>query len=101
MKVIFRKYKPIRRLYNGGDNIVAIFPEEPGTYEPWTCMVYEHIGQHGQADYRTMIELTTAAKPEEYANLLAELKSIGYDDLEIRQRSSPAMVEARRKALER
>jgi hypothetical protein len=71
-KVIFRKYK------EGGD-ILALFPELPGTTDPATCLCYEHVGQHGAGNYYHCIDnLTVSAKPEEYADLKAELENIGY-----------------------
>lgn len=47
---------------------------------------YEIIGQHGGADYVGCIKRTRPAKPEEYAGLLRELESIGYN-LVIRKRA--------------
>lgn len=70
-KVIFRKWK------NG--DIIALFPEEPGTYDASTCNSYEHNGQHGSAEPRYVIQATTLAKPAEYADLKQELERIGYD----------------------
>lgn len=66
--VVFRKW-------NNGD-IVALFPELP--HDRHHCMSYEHVGQHGAADYSGVVMMTTPAKPEEYANLAAELRRIGY-----------------------
>jgi len=68
--VMFRKFKE-------GD-IVAIFPEQPGTNELSTCGCYQHIGQHGSASI--FIErYTKPSKPEEYAELMQELEGIGYN----------------------
>jgi hypothetical protein len=70
-RVIFRKWKG-----NGG--VIAFFPDQPdGPY----LTSYEHIGQHGRASYPN--PQTELATPEEYAPLLAELRSIGYTDLKI------------------
>lgn len=65
-KVIFRKL---------GGEIIALFPELPGTSDPATCMSYMHTGQHAPArPYRLGIPAT----PEEYSALKAELESLGY-----------------------
>ena len=41
------------------------------------------MGQHGTADYAHVISRTKPAKPEEYEDLLAELKTRGYDNLRV------------------
>jgi len=69
-KVIFRKYK------QGGD-ILALFPKENQGHG--SCLCYQFIGQHGAADYGYCLTFTVLATPEEYAPLLAELQSIGYN----------------------
>ena len=70
-RVIFRKWK-------GNGAIIAFFPDQPdGPY----LTSYEHIGQHGLASYPH--PQTEPATQEEYAPLLAELRSIGYSNLKI------------------
>ena len=69
-KVIFKKY------YNG--NIVAAFPQMPGDNSHFNMQCYEHVGQHGSGA-ESYLSLWKPAKPHEYAELLAELKAIGYD----------------------
>lgn len=68
-KVVFRKFPE-------GD-VIALFPDYP--YSPqggiWS---YQHIGQHGEAS-PSLIEEFQPASPEEYADLLEELQSIGYN----------------------
>jgi hypothetical protein len=81
-KVIFRKYK------NG--EILALFPELPGTNSPATCTCYQHIGQHGAADLQSSIRVTYPATEEEYKDLKNELTRIGYD-LEIVSRCTYKM----------
>lgn len=76
--VVFRKLK------DGGD-ILALLPAEDAGQG--YCMSYQHVGQHSGADYTGCIAITTPATPEEYKGLLAELVSIGYDDLKIYKRS--------------
>lgn len=69
--VVFRKWPK----KEGGD-ILALFPtmEE----KEYHVLSYEHIGQHGSANFNLCIQNTKAAKPEEYADLKAELEQIGY-----------------------
>jgi len=69
-KVIFRKW--------GDETILALFPEVPASVSRDTCESYEHVGQHGGADYRHCIRKTKPATPKEYAPLKAELEKIGY-----------------------
>lgn len=77
-KVVFRKFK------QGGD-IIALFPEQVNR-ENLMVGSYMHVGQHSDADYIGVIAATTPAKESEYAELLAELKRIGYGDLQIAKR---------------
>lgn len=73
--VIFRKWRAAPR------TVVALFPEiEAGTSFGGTklCQSYEHVGQHGGADYEYVIHMTTPTRPEEYADLKVELKQLGY-----------------------
>jgi len=73
--VVFRKWR------SKPGTIIALFPE---IYAGVTktgyrlCQSYEHVGQHGSANYEMVIHDTRAAKPEEYANLKAELNKMGY-----------------------
>jgi len=79
-KVVFRKFN---HTYSGCE-IIALFPEiaEEGS---GSCLSYQHIGQHGAADYNYCIAISIPATPEEYASLQSELQSIGYN-LKIMQR---------------
>ena len=73
-RVIFRKW-------SNGD-ILALFPD----IQDWEyVMSYEHVGQHGNADYDGCIGQTKPATPDEYQSLAAELTAIGYD-LQVRKR---------------
>lgn len=74
--VVFRKWKG----KDGGD-IIALFPElnhVTGGANYGMVQSYMHMGQHSEADPFLVREGTVPAKPDEYADLLAELKSIGY-----------------------
>lgn len=70
---IFRRYPPSR----GGD-VIALFPDLPHDAAGRYCVSYQHLGQHGAADYSGVIAATRPADAEEYAPLLAELQRIGY-----------------------
>lgn len=80
-KVVFRKWK------NG--DIIALFPDEPWSRSDYSTTSYMHVGQHGAADYVGVIEATRPAREEEFRDLLAELKAIGYTELRIVQRARP------------
>lgn len=80
-KVVFRKWKE-------GD-VIALFPDEPWNRHDYTTTSYMHVGQHGAADYTGVITVTRPARENEYQNLLAEHKTIGYNDLHIMQRARP------------
>lgn len=70
VRVVFRKWKS-----NGG--IIALFPDLPFDNRG-NITSYEHVGQHGAASTILFGAYTVAAKPREYAELLRELKQIGY-----------------------
>ncbi len=78
--VVFRRWK------DTGD-IIALFPEIPADNQGWYCVSYEHIGQHGAADYQGVLEHTTSASPQEYARLARELTLLGYNLQPIRRAS--------------
>jgi len=66
--VVFRKFK------DHGD-VVALFP---ANYLGDNCESYQHIGQHGVANYAYCMRVTLPATPAEYAPLERELERIGY-----------------------
>ena len=71
-RVIFRKWR-------GVGDIIALFPDQE---ERHGCIgSYMHVGQHSPASYP--LDGTVPATPDEYADLLAELVRIGYDNLRI------------------
>lgn len=74
-QVIFRKYV-------NENEIIALFPNEIANSNG-ECSSYMHNGQHSPADYKLVIENTTAATKEEYTPLYNELVAIGYDDLQV------------------
>lgn len=67
-EVIFRKYKE-------GD-IIALFPYDTER-NLGQCSCYQHVGQHGTADYTGVMQSTKAASPAEYADLKRELENYG------------------------
>lgn len=68
------KDKVVFRMFDG--EVIALFPEQ----DEGRGLVnsYEHIGQHGGADYSGVISRSRKAIPKEYADLKKELTSIGY-----------------------
>lgn len=68
--VVFRKWP------NG--DILALMPADTADHRGnVTC--YEHVGQHGAADYPSCIARTKPATPAEYASLKRELESAPYN----------------------
>lgn len=75
-KMIFRKWKDTGA-------IIALFPDQnfaSGDANKGFIMSYMHVGQHGEASEQLLTDRKSlvTAKPQEYADLLAELKSLGY-----------------------
>jgi hypothetical protein len=88
--VIFRRWR------DTGD-VIALFPELPSDINGHYCDSYEHVGQHGGADYFGVIRQTVPAAPGECADLSVELKRIGYR-LKPLMRASWRQHERRREA---
>jgi len=61
-------------------NCIAIFIDMKEGIN--TRLSYMHVGQHATASLELLKNLREATK-EEYANLLAEIKRIGYEDIVI------------------
>jgi hypothetical protein len=73
-RVIFRVFRAHPR------EVIALFPDVPGTNAPGTCLSYVHNGQHGAADLLgLMYSGTRPASPEEYASLKRELERPPYE----------------------
>jgi hypothetical protein len=79
--VIFRKE-------SGGD-ILAVFPYLMADRDG-NPSCYAHVGQHGGCRWEYVTQRTKPAKPSEYADLKAELESIGYR-LDVKKRRSHKM----------
>ena len=88
IRVIFRRWRDTGTL-------IALFPGLPADYEGWFCDAYEHVGQHGGADYHGVIQATQPVNVEEAAPLAEELERIGYV-LQPIKRASDRVHEARR-----
>lgn len=69
--VVFRKW------LDTGD-IIALFPELPPDSNGFFCDAYEHVGQHGGADFYGVIQATKPATLNEAKSLAKELTRIGY-----------------------
>lgn len=67
--VVFRTWRDV-------GTVLALFPYE--IEERGLCSSYEHVGQHGSADYQGCIARTRPSKPAEFASLKRELEGIGY-----------------------
>ena len=74
------------RVFRSGNDVIALWPAVLDS--KYTCQCYQYIGQHGAADYDQVVAITRLATPEEYADLLNELKRIGYTPYVIKRRSS-------------
>ena len=72
------KVAVIFRVWKKTGDVIAFFPEIPADYNGYLMSSYEHIGQHGAADYFGLIPDTYLATRSEYAELKKELTSIGY-----------------------
>jgi hypothetical protein len=71
-----------------GVDVIALFPLLPAT-NAGHCLCYEHVGQHGGADYDGVIAQTKPATPAEYADLKVELEGRDYL-LDVRRRRPSA-----------
>lgn len=91
--VIFRRFRK-------GGNVIALFPELPGT-DAWykDCLSYQTIGQHGDASVD--IDLyTTLANADNYKALKKELENIGYN-LKVVPNFNAEHLAARKRAVEK
>ena len=63
------------------NDLIAVFPFMSRDFYWIPC--YSHWGQHGTTTWDWIRYNTRPAKPEQYETLLNELRSIGYNDLEV------------------
>ncbi len=67
------------RVWKGDpDDVFALFPAYPADNYGQYCTSYQHIGQHSSADYHHCIRQSRPATEAEAADLLTELRRIGY-----------------------
>lgn len=82
--------------------VVACFPTLLGTNDPYTMTSYVHVGQHGSCS-TGFVSFSKRAKPEEYADLLSEIKSIyeaeGEDTIVVVRKQTDKHLQARIDAL--
>lgn len=88
--VVFRRWRDT-------GSIIALFPEVPSDINGYFCEAYEHVGQHGGADFHGVVQATRPATDEETASLAQELTRIGYN-LKPIKRTAQAVHERRRAA---
>lgn len=80
MKQDKHKTVVVFRVFKGKDgDVLALFPHEVGTMQAGSCSSYQHVGQHGSADYRGCIMRTRPATETEAEPLKRELERIGYN----------------------
>lgn len=72
------------KFYMEGKEVLAVFPDikEKDRYRDDLMLCYAHIGQHASCppEYLKNLRLAT---PEQYKDLLNELKGQGYENLEV------------------
>jgi len=88
--VVFRRWRDT-------GTIIALFPAIPSDIRGWFCESYEHVGQHGGADYHGVIQATRPATVDQVVPLAEELTRIGYN-LKPIKRTSYHVHETRRTA---
>ena len=93
-KVLFRKWPASE----GGD-VIALFPELAGDYNPGTCSSYQRVGQHGAADLLGLTHKLRKATAKEYRPLATELQRLGYR-LKVISRVQSGMLAMRKAQLE-
>ena len=87
--VVFRRWRDTKTVF-------ALFPTLPSDNEGRYCDSYEHVGQHGGADYFGCVHVSRPVSLDEATDLIRELERIGYR-LRVIKRASWKHHEARRK----
>jgi hypothetical protein len=75
------------RAYRDTGEVIAVLPDCEAN--PGLVVCYQHVGQHGEGLWSNIRKRTRRAYSREYAPLLAELTSIGYE-LSVRAIMPPA-----------
>jgi len=70
--------KVVFRAWRAGGDVIALFPRIPGDNAGYLCNAYEHVGQHGAADWDVVLRRTRPARRTEYRELAGELRALGY-----------------------
>lgn len=91
------KTKVIFRILLGDP--IALFPQDAGTNDPYTCSSYMHNGQHSSADPDLVISCSEPATPKQYRPLAKELRRIGYQLQIVTRQNRSADIMARRKQI--
>lgn len=87
----------ILRHWRDTGDIIALFPELPSDRQGYFCDAYEHVGQHGGADFHGVIQATKPVADVDAKDLIEELTRIGYK-LKPIKRASRRVHESRRAA---
>ena len=91
----------VLRVWTGNDSdVFALFPTLPADENGYLCTSYQHVGQHCSADYYHCIANSRPASEAEAADLLAELRTIGYSLRPIKRASYGHHEQCRREARE-
>jgi tRNA C32,U32 (ribose-2'-O)-methylase TrmJ len=91
------------RVDKSGDNkgvVYALLPHEAYNHSG-SVTSYEHVGQHGKADYNYCISKTRPATEKEYSALKEEMESIGYDINVVKKRNYNKYLESLQSILTR
>lgn len=85
-RVIIRRWRTGPEEPEGRGSVIALFPDDPQGVG--LVQSYEHVGQHGPANYNAVVSRTTLVRPgdPDALELLAELRSIGYNPLQMLRR---------------
>lgn len=91
----------VLRVWKGDDSdVFALFPNLPADEYGYLCTSYQHVGQHSSADYFHCIANSRPASEAEAADLLGELRTIGYNPRPIKRANPGHHEQCRREARE-
>ena len=76
-------------------DVFALFPALPADNDGYLCDSFQHLGGHGAANYGICIDKSRPANAAQIAEMVADLRKIGYNP-KVYQRQTPAMRKARR-----
>ena len=79
-------------------DLVAIFPTEPGTNDPWSMTCYSTVGEHSSCHTSYMLATKPATK-EQVQAMLQVLKGRGYENLKVVSRVTKHHLKARKQQL--